>query len=214
MAGTGLAEGAGSFPQLIQSLEQLGFFTGLLPFVITYTIFFFMLRKVGSELFDDGREDMFAAILSIAFAFFTSRFILSNPAYQDFFTQYLGRFTVLVVGLLGLLVILGFMGIELEKMDTGIWGGILALFIVGTFSVSGGLGASFLPASSQNQILGAIISALNYSIETGIIFVFLIIGLLYWTMKDPSDNGSDGTGFLAKAFSNVLEEEGSDGGDS
>jgi len=205
--GTGLTEGAGSFGELITSLEGIGFFTGLLPFVITYTIFFFMLRKVGENILgDEGRAKQFSAILSIAFAFFTSRFVVMNPAYQQFFTQYLGRFTVLMVGFLGLLVILGWFGIELENMETGLWGGVAALFIAALFFVSGGPAASFLPISSQNQILGGLVAFLNWSISTGIIFIFLIIGLLYWSMKDPSDS-SDGPGFLARAFTDALAEE-------
>lgn len=211
MAGTGLAEGAGSFPQLIQSLEELGFFTGLLPFVITYTIFFFMLRKVAGEILDDGREDMFAAILSIAFAFFTSRFIIMNPAYQEFFTQYLGRFTVLVVGFLGLLVILGWFGIELEK-EHGIWGGIAALLVGAVYVVSGGANLSFLPAENQNEILAAVTGALSWSIETGIIFVFLIIGLLYWTMSDPSESSDDN--IFSKMFKGMAEASDGDGDES
>lgn len=203
---TGL-EGAGSFGQLIQSLEGIGFFTGLLPFVITYAIFFFMLRKVGESILDnDGRAKQFAAILSIAFAFFTSRFVVMNPAYQQFFTQYLGRFAVLMVGFLGLLVILGWFGIELENMETGLWGGVAALFIAALFFVSGGPAASFLPTAQQNQIISGLVGFLNWSISSGVIFIFLIVGLLWWSMKDP-DSSSSGPGFLARAFTDALAEE-------
>ena len=203
---TGL-EGAGSFGQLIQSLEGIGFFTGLLPFVITYAIFFFMLRKVGESILDnDGRAKQFAAILSIAFAFFTSRFVVMNPAYQQFFTQYLGRFAVLMVGFLGLLVILGWFGIELENMETGLWGGVAALFIAALFFVSGGPAASFLPVAQQNQIISGLFGFLNWSISSGIIFIFLIVGLLWWSMKDP-DSSSSGPGILARAFTDALAEE-------
>jgi len=186
-----LAEGAGSFPELIRSMEELGFFTGLLPFVITYTIFFFMLRKVGEEIFDaddNNRADMFAAILSIAFAFFTSKFILANPMFMDFFTNYIGRFTVIAVGLLGLLVILGFVGIDLEKRNSV--GYILAILVVAAFAVSGGV-SSFLPAATRGDILSQFTAALAWTIDTGIIFVFLIIGLLFWTMGDSNDNDNE-----------------------
>jgi len=185
-----LAEGAGSFPELIRSMEELGFFTGLLPFVITYTIFFFMLRKVGEEIFDDDsqRPDLFAAILSIAFAFFTSKFILANPMFLDFFTNYIGRFTVIAVGLLGLLVMLGFVGIDLEERNSV--GYILAILVVAAFAVSGGI-SSFLPAATRNDVLGQLSAALGWTIDTGIIFVFLIIGLLFWTMGDGSDDDNE-----------------------
>ena len=207
-----LFQGAGSFGQLMQSLENVGFFTGLLPFVITYTIFFFMLRKVGEQILDNkGRAQQFAAILSIAFAFFTSRFIVMNPVYQQFFTQYLGRFTVLAVGFLGLLVILGWFGIELESMGTGIWGGIAALFVGALFVVSGGLNASLLPTGSQNQIISTIVGVLNWSINTGVIFIFLIIGLLYWSLGDPTENGDEDS-LLEKLFTQELGGDSDDDG--
>ena len=211
--GTGLTEGAGSFGELITSLEGIGFFTGLLPFVITYTIFFFMLRRVADEtlLEDSDRARQFAAILSIAFAFFTSRFIVMNPVYQEFFTQYLGRFAVLMVGFLGLLVMLGWFGIELGEMGAGIWGGIAALFIAALFVVSGGLRASLLPLENQNEIVSGIFGVLNWSINTGVIFIFLIIGLLYWSLQDPSDDGGPST--LNKLFAQSLIDDENESGD-
>lgn len=211
MAGTGLTEGAGSFGELITSLEGIGFFTGLLPFVITYTIFFFMLRNISSNLLldDDGRAKQFSAILSLAFAFFTSRFIVMNPAYQQFLTQYLGRFAVLMVGFLGLLVALGWFGINLEEKDTPVWGLVAALFISMIFVVSGGLNASILPTGDQSQILSVLFAVLNWSIETGVIFIFLVIGLLYWSLQDPSKNDS-GPSLAERLFTMPSPENGDD----
>ncbi|MBY6294497.1 hypothetical protein GLU60_03855 [Nanohaloarchaea archaeon H01] len=204
MATSGLAQEAGSFGQLIQSLEGIGFFTGLLPFIITYTIFFFMLRRVGSQILEkDERAKQFAAILSVAFAFFTSRFILQNPAYQQFFTQYLGRFTVLAVGFLALLVILGWLGIDLLEDSTSvIWGPVALALVAIIFIVSGGLEASILPTESQNQIVSAILGSLNFLIDTGLIFILLVIGVLYYTLQDPSDSSGDST--VAQAFAKSL----------
>ena len=212
MATSGLAEGTTSFGQLMQNLEGIGFFTGLLPFVITYAIFFFLLRKVGEEILgDDGRAQQFAAILSIAFAFFTSRFILLNPVYQQFFTQYLGRFTVLVVGLLGLLVILGWLGIEVTNLGNGLWGAIASLLVIAVFVVSGGLRSSLAPLESQNEILNAIAGFISYSISSGIIFIFLIIGLLAYTFRDPSDSDDDES--LLETLFNANPDSGDGDGD-
>ncbi|NMJ76899.1 hypothetical protein GLU64_00600 [Nanohaloarchaea archaeon] len=212
MATSGLAEGTTSFGQLMQNLEGIGFFTGLLPFVITYAIFFFLLREVGESVLDEdnGRPQQFAAILSIAFAFFTSRFILINPVYQQFFTQYLGRFTVLAVGLLGLLVILGWLGIEIDNLGNGLWGAITALLVAAVFVVSGGLRSSLAPLESQNEILNAILGFISYSISSGIIFIFLIIGLLAFTFRDPSDGSNDDSVFETLFNANSDSGSGSD----
>lgn len=205
----------GTFGNLITQMEELGFFSGLLPFVVTYTIYFFMLRKVANQIGlgddDSNAEDMFAAILSIAFAFFTSRFIIANPYFQNFFSQFLGRFTVIVVGILGLLVMLGWVGIDLQKRNSV--GYILALLVVAAFAVSGGI-SSFLPLQSRNEVIGSLAAFLSFTIETGLIFVVLIFGLLWWTMADGEDEGSDDSAWnIFKAFGEAAsKDEGSGGG--
>jgi branched-subunit amino acid transport protein AzlD len=175
---------ATSFGSIMETLTGLGFFEGLLPFVVTYAIFFFILRYIADQVlfdeWDNNKPDQFAAIISIAFAFFTARFIMSNPAYADFFTQYVGRTTILVVGLLGLLVILGFVGIDLNS-NKGLVGGVLALLIVAAFTVSGGLPASILPGGEMSNIA----QAFSFVIDSGLIYILLIGGLLYYTIRDP-----------------------------
>ena len=208
----------GSFGELIQNMDQLGFFSGLLPFVITYTVFFFILRKVAEESIgleggENGNQaDLFAAILSIAFAFFTSRFIIAHPMFQMFFQQYLGRLTVILVGLLGLLVALGLLGIDIHSNNQ--WGWILAVVIVAAFAVSGGV-SSFLPLASRNAIIANIAAALSFTIETGLIFVFLIIGLLWWTMNGGDSGGGSSSSGLPELFTALGDAaKGSDDGDS
>ena len=207
----------GTFGNLITQMEELGFFSGLLPFVVTYTIYFFMLRKVANQIGlgddDSNAEDMFAAILSIAFAFFTSRFIIANPYFQNFFSQFMGRFTVIVVGILGLLVMLGWVGIDLQERNSV--GYILALLVVAAFAVSGGI-SSFLPVQSRSEILSTAAAFLSFTIETGLIFVVLIFGLLWWTMADGGeDKENDNPAWnIFKAFGGASDSEGSEGGNS
>lgn len=188
-----------SFGELMNNLADIGFFEGILPFVVTYALFFFILRYMANEVLniEDGnnRPDQFAAILSIAFAFFTARFVMMNPIYADFFTQYLGRVTVVIIGLLGLLVTIGFVGIDLGKRNQNTTGYVLALIIVAAFAVSGGVDASILPADNQNQILGLVAEFLNFTLESGLIFVVLIGGLLLYTARGSGDDSEGPSNF-------------------
>lgn len=183
---------AQSFGGVLESLAGIDFFTGILPFVITYTIFFFILRYIADNVLFDGwnnnKPDQFAAILAIAFAFFTADFILNQPWAAQFFSQYLGRLTLIIVGLLGLLAVLGFVGMDLNSRKSGL-GAILAVIVLAVFSVSGGIG-SLLPTNNQNEAVAIVSNAISYSIDTGLIFILLIVGLLYYTMKDPKKDGS------------------------
>lgn len=182
----------------MNNLADIGFFEGILPFVVTYALFFFILRYIAEDVLKLGgsgsdsnnRPDQFAAILSVAFAFFSARFVMMNPVYTDFFTQYLGRVTVVIIGLLGLLVTIGFVGIDLESNNAVGW--TLALIIVAAFAVSGGVSASILPTDSQSQILGLVAEFLNFTVESGLIFVVLIGGLLLYTMRGGGDGSDDG----------------------
>ncbi len=177
----------------MQTLAEIDFFTGLLPFVITYTIFFFVLRYIADRVlfpdWDGKKPDQFAALLAIAFAFFTADFIVNQPWAAEFFSQYLGRLTIIIVGLLGLLVLLGFVGMDLDSSKTGL-GWVLALIALAAFAVSGGV-SSFLPVDSRNDAIATISELISFGIESGLIFLLLIVGLLYYTMKDPSSSGSN-----------------------
>ena len=205
-----------SFGGLMQTLEGLDFFTGLLPFVVTYTVFFFILRYLADEVlfegYDGNKPDQFAALVSIAFAFFTANFIINQPWAAVFFSQYLGRLTVIIVGLLGLLALLGFVGIDLDSSRTGV-GWVMALLVLAAFGVSGGA-SSVLPVSSRNAAIAYLSSGLNYMIDSGLIFLVLIAGLLYYTMNGSSGSSSSDRFKWFTPFGTPAspDEEGGDGG--
>ena len=206
--------GTQSFGGVMDTLSGIDFFSGILPFVITYTVFFFVLRYIGENLLfeewgDSNKPDQFAAILAVAFAFFTADFILAQPWAATFFSEYLGRLTLIIVGLLGLLAVLGFVGMDLNSSKTGI-GAILALIVLAVFSVSGGL-SSLLPTGGRNEALTLVSDAIAYSVDSGIIFILLIVGLLYYTMKDPSDDGGDDTPWFTPWGGPPPSGDGSDG---
>lgn len=193
-------------------MEEMGFFTGVLPFVISYTLFFFLLREIKLFGKDNNKNDQFAAILSIAFAFFTAQFLVENPIFQQFFVDYLGRLTILIIGLLGLLILIGFVGIDLRK--NGLVGAILAVLAITAFAVSGGI-RSFFPLETQNESLAILFSLIDFMFETGLIFILVIIALLYFTMGGFGDgNESEGESGLGKVFKAMSEAADSEEDDS
>lgn len=205
--------GTQSFGGLIETLGGIDFFSGILPFVITYTIFFFILRYIADNLlfeeWDNNKPDQFAAILAIAFAFFTADFILAQPWAATFFSEYLGRLTLIIVGLLGLLAVLGFVGMDLNSSKTAL-GAVLAVLVLAVFSVSGGL-SSLLPSGQENEALSLVSEAIAYSVDTGLIFILLIVGLLYYTMRDPDPDGDSTDWFTPWGTPAPNPNEGGDG---
>jgi branched-subunit amino acid transport protein AzlD len=180
------------FEQLLASGSDIGLFTGILPFIITYTIFFFLIRRIG--LLKDN-NDTFAAILAIAFAFYTSRFIIMNPGYQQFMLNYVSRIALITVGLLGLLVVLAFVGLDLSSDVQGL-GYIMALIVIVAFTVSGGV-----PVIAGDGALGQVQELVNWLINSGTIWILAVLGLLGWTLKDSDDE--DDNGGLPELFSAI-----------
>lgn len=170
------------FEQILASGADIGLFSGILPFIITYTIFFFLIRRIG--LLEDD-NDTFAAILAIAFAFYTSRFIIANPAYQQFMLNYVSRIALITIGVLGLLVVLAFVGMDLS--DNQGLGYIMALIVIVAFTVSGGV-----PVIAGEGALGTVTEFFNWLINSGTIWVLAVLGLLGWTLRDNDDEDRGG----------------------
>lgn len=182
---------ATGFNQMLQSLAQMDFFSGVLPFVLTYVLFFFITKGLFKrmDIFPEDNETTAAAIVSLAFAFYTARFLLMNPTFQQFFLQYLGRVALIVIGLLGLLIVLAVVGYDLlrdDNDDAALIGWVLVLLAVGAFWVSGGM-AIFFPGQTSNQLWNSVMDVLRFAFRSGLIWMVLVIALLLATMR--GDNG-------------------------
>lgn len=177
------------FNELIQNLVQLDFFTLLLPFLLTFMLFYFVIENMPLwDSFDNNMQSKLAGVIAISAAFFVAYFLSQNPTYQGFFVGYFGRLTIGLVGMLGLLIMLGFAGIEVDNPIPAVV--ILgALALLGAFGVSGGF-APFLPESLLGVNSSAIIDLL---FNTGLIYMILIGGAVWWLIaynEEESDNDS------------------------
>lgn len=167
-------------------------FTGVLPFVLTYVILFLGVKKVPIFDTNDGRGEQFAALVSIVGAFYVARFLITRPFYQDFFIQYFGKFAVGMVGLLGLMTILAFLGMDLGDKDSN-WPWpiiiIVAVTMAGAAFVSAG---GFGPPMLQSADYGIALQALGYLVDSGLIWAIIIGGVLLWTFSGGDDSEGPG----------------------
>ncbi len=173
----------GSFTQLLTTLEQADFFIGVLPFLLSYLVFYAVLENV--PVIEE--KDNFPPLIALIFAFFVSFFIVQNPAYQMFFVSYLGTLTVGVIGVLGLFMLLGLTGTTdyFKKNVMAVLGLIIAAV---AFTVSGGLDA--LTLGEGETAIDAIAGVVQYSFDTGLIWAAVILGVLWFTMRDPSGDST------------------------
>lgn len=181
------------FNELIRLFMEQDIFTGVLPFVLTYAILFLGIKKV--PIFDEAeRGEQFAALISVVGAFYVARFLITRPFYQEFFITYFGKFAVGMVGLLGLMTILAFLGWDLQGSDY-FPGPILILAAVAmagaAFTSAGGFGPPILTELNA----GIFANIINTLVETGLAWALIIGGVLWWTMSDGGDE-DDGPSLL------------------
>lgn len=180
---------ATGFNELIRTFMAQDVFTGVLPFVLTYVILFLGVKRVPIFKTEDGRGEQFAALVSVVGAFYVARFLITRTFYQEFFIKYFGQFAVGMVGLLGLMTILAFLGIDLDPESTPFNNPLLILVAISiagaAFTSAGGFGPPILETAQ----IGALAPIINGMVESGLIWALVIGGVLWWTMSDGGDGG-------------------------
>ncbi len=149
-----------SIPQLIQSWEQAGLFSYILPFLVIFAIIFGLLERL--QLFGEGSKGVNAVIatsvglLSLQFGFVS-----------QFFAQLFPRFGIGVAILLVAMIFLG-MFIENKLMAVFFWvGAVVGLGILGTtFKSLGWIGGNMNIADYSGLILIGGLILLIYSMTS------------------------------------------------
>ncbi|MFB6226129.1 MAG: hypothetical protein ABEJ02_02145 [Candidatus Paceibacteria bacterium] len=167
-------------------MAQVDFFTGLLPFVITYILFYLVLKE---EVPVIQKNENAAAVIAFSIAFLVARFITVNPYYQEFILGFFGRLTVGLIGFFGLLVLLAFTGFELNT-DSGrpLLAFIVIIITLGAFSVSGGF-SEVVAMLLGDKWAGSMTELLDYTFDSGLIWILLVGIALLWVSS--GDNGQD-----------------------
>lgn len=181
----------GGFNVILESMAQADFFSGVLPFLISYVLFYFTMKQL--PLFDENNEKV-AGIVSIAAAFYVARFITVNAVYQQFFVRYFGTLTLGIIGILGLMMLMAMMGWNVGDWNPGnrpYLAGLMALIAIAAFTVSGGLFA-FVPSGAGSGVLAALLNIVAVGLETGLVWILLVLGVVAWVAA--SDDGNTGGG--------------------
>ncbi len=187
------------FTELLQIMADADFFIGVLPFVITYAIFYLTLTN--SPKFKENER--MSALVSVVIGFFVAYFLVGHPLYQQFFTTYFATLTIGLIGIIGLFVTFALTG--LHGAVTGrYWWGIPVVLIVGAaWTLSGGL-AIFTPGLGYQGIGTQLVTVLNYLFNTGLIWALVIFGVVYWTMGAEEEQQGSGYG---KALYDLLRTQ-------
>ena len=167
---------SGVFPNLTQSMENMGFFLYLFPFLLALAIFYGILYWVFCSGDSKKLPKSAVALISIILAFFVMLYSSWNTTIMYFFANLSGAGLIVGSGILFIAILLGLMGFNIEKLTDkdysgrGRWVFIIGVLVIGVLIFFGAGGASFglIPSWSDN---GEFLTAL---------FVIAIIGLAVW----------------------------------
>lgn len=182
------------FNTLLEQMAAMDFFTGVLPFVLTYVILYAALEEV--PVISD--KDNFPPLIAIIGAFFVARFIVVNPVYQSFFVEYFGQLVIGLMGFIGLLILLAFTGYNLGEnggFRTPLVVMIMLLIVGAAFTSAGGLGFALPPLSQLglSQMFG-------WAMESGLIWIVAVGLALWWASSEGS--GKSAQDYATPFFSN------------
>jgi hypothetical protein len=132
------------FNEALRNAAQVDFFTGIAPFLILFVLFYLSLKKaplIGGD--DAGFPPL---ILALLLAGLFSNFLIQNPVYQSFTTQFVARVGLGLLGLIGIYVLIGFTPYDpnLDGDATALVAILATVVALASFAGAGGLGL-YLP---------------------------------------------------------------------
>jgi len=110
--------GGGAFGDLLNSWEQMGVFSYMLPFLLVFALVYGIFTKL--HLFGDSRDKSINAIIALAVALMSLQFNIVPV----FFADILPRLGIALAGILVMVILLGLFGNPNNKAlnNTLMWG--------------------------------------------------------------------------------------------
>ncbi len=176
----------------VQTLQQIGFFKFVLPFLLMFAVVYGLLQKL--DIFGDD-SDQVDAIVAVVAGFFVAFFVMqSSLNFVPFLTNFFGAFAIVAVGLMAVVMGAGLGGYHGDKWawEEGakkaffVLGGLAALAI---FISWGGL--AFLKPENIGSELAR--HAL-FDNDTFVALLVILFGafLIWWVTGGEEEGGGEG----------------------
>lgn len=161
--------GGGAFYNIVQNMQDLGFFLYLFPFLLALAIFYGVLKFV----LGDKLPNSVIGLVSIIFSFFVMLYSSWNNMIVTFFANLGGMGLIVGSGLLFIIILLGLTGFKIHEVFSGTlskWAFVLTIIFIGIL-IFFGAGAGWLiklPYWSTTEEFWTVI------------FFIIIIALVVW----------------------------------
>jgi len=183
------------FGEWIATLQGLGVFQYVLPFVLSFVIIYGILNKIELLGGDGDTGDKLHTVVAAVISLFVIVYTPAGASLGTLFANYFGAMAVVLVGVFGALIVLGLVfgddwNSVLMDDDDNIKGGVfmlIALLVLAVFLGWGGLGYIF-----PGLNLDASLPQIGTSNMIGILVVVGTILFLMWALD--LTGGSDGDG--------------------
>ena len=168
-----------AFPQMLQNLQNMGFFLYLFPFLLSLAIFYGLFATA----LKGKMEKSAISLLSIVLAFFVMLFSSWNPSIVTFFASMSGVGLIVASGFLFLILIFAMVGFDVKdlflKDGKPRWPALLILIFIFAIIFFGAGAGNFIPLPAWSG---------SSELWTAIFFI-VIIAMAMWWMGSKSDEG-------------------------
>lgn len=180
---------ASAISQWIGTLQEIGVFQYVLPFVLTFAIIYGILNKL-SLLGNSKQGARLHTVVSAVISLFVTVYTPAGQSLSSIFTTYFGALSVVLVAIFGALILVGlvfgddwdsFIKDDSDNVKTGVFV-VLALIALAVFLGWGGLGYIFPGAS-----IGMSVPSLSTTNMLGIVVVVATILFLVWALDLTGD---------------------------
>jgi len=169
-----------AFPQILQNMQNMGFFLYLFPFLLSLAIFFGILSIAAKDRMPKSAISLISLILSL----FVMLYASWNVGIVAFFANLSGAGLIVGSVILFLIIMFGMFGFDVNKLFDGPakWAAILIIILI-VILIALGAGAGQF---------GLIPNWASSSEFLTIIFFVVIIALAMWFMSSGSGNSGGG----------------------
>lgn len=169
----------GAFPQILQNMENMGFFLYLFPFLLALAIFYGILKyTMGDKLPNSA-----IGLISIIFSFFVMLYSSWNTMIVSFFANLGGMGLIVGSGLLFVIILLGITGFKIGdvfKEGAAKWAFVLTIIFIGVL-VFFGAGAGWLIQLPSWSNTG--------EFWTALFFIVIIVLAIWWLGGSSAEEG-------------------------